>query len=203
MKTRITIIGAGVVGLAIAAKLSDSFDEIILLEKAETFGTGASSRNSEVIHASIYYPKESLKGKLCLRGNALLYELCEKYSIPYSNCGKFIVATNDDEVKELETVLATAQGNGARGVRIMEAREIKNIEPRVYAKAAVYSPSSGIVDSHGLMAFFERKALENGVSIVYNHEVTDISKSNGEYVLTVKDAAGNEFILQSDSVINA
>jgi L-2-hydroxyglutarate oxidase LhgO len=203
MKTKITIIGAGVVGLAIAAKLSERFEDIILLEKAETFGTGASSRNSEVIHASIYYPKDSLKGKLCLRGNVLLYELCEKYSIPYANCGKFIVATDDEETAQLEKVLATATANGARGVRIVEEKEIRDMEPRVYAKAAVYSPSSGIVDSHKLMSFFEQKSLENHVSVVYNHRVSGIDYNNGGYILTVEDATGATFKLHSDVVINS
>lgn len=203
METEITIIGAGVVGLAIAAKLSESNRNIILLEENSSFGHGASSRNSEVIHASIYYPADSLKGKLCLRGNVLMYEICEKHSIPYSNCGKFIVATNDEEVGKLETVLATAQGNGARGVKIVDFDEIKKIEPKVFAKAAVYSPSSGIVDSHNLMQHFENYALEKGAEIVYNHRVNAIDKIQNQYQLTVEDKNANKFKLKSNIVINA
>ena len=203
MKTGITIIGAGVVGLAVAAKLSEKYSEIILLEESDSFGNGASSRNSEVIHASIYYPKKSLKGKLCLRGNELMYEICKANSIPYSNCRKFIVATNDEEVAQLDWVLETAKGNGARGVKIVDKKEIERLEPRVYAEAAVYSPSSGIVDSHRLMEYFERKAIENGANVVYNHKVTGINRDGGGYVLTVSDTMGDSFRLNTEIVINA
>jgi L-2-hydroxyglutarate oxidase LhgO len=203
MKTRITIIGAGVVGLAIAAKLAEIYNDIFLLEESNSFGHGASSRNSEVIHASIYYPWESLKGKLCLRGNELMYEICKNNSIPFANCRKFIVATNEQEIAQLETVLETAKGNGVRGVRIVDRNEIKKMESGVYAEAAVYSPSSGIVDSHRLMEYFERKSNENNVSIVYNHKITGIERKNGEYELIVTDSIGESFKLTTDIIINS
>ncbi len=203
MKTEITIIGAGVVGLAIAAKLSESYSDIVLLEESNSFGNGASSRNSEVLHASIYYPQNSLKGKLCLRGNELMYELCNKNSVPHSNCGKFIVATNEEEMAQLESVLATAKGNGARDVRIIEKDEIYKLEPRVFAEAAVYSPSSGIVDSHQLMQFYERQAIDNSANIVYNHKVVGIDRKNAEYHLTVKVPSGDSFELSTRILINS
>ena len=130
-KTDITIVGGGVVGLAIANTLSQKYNDIFLVERHNSFGQEQSSRNSEVIHASIYYSKNSLKGKLCLRGNQLMYEICSQNNIPHTNCGKLIVANSDQDENELPGLLETAQENGARGVRIVDESEISKIEPKV------------------------------------------------------------------------
>lgn len=199
----IVIIGAGVVGLAIAERLSDIFNNIIVIEKHEAFGQECSGRSSEVIHASVYYSQDSLKGKLCLRGNDMMYEICKKNKIPYSNCGKLIVATNDEEEKALPGIFKTAQDNHAKHVQILDQNEIKKIEKKVEAVAAVYCPSSGIVDSHQLMRYFEAKASENGVMFAYNHEVKHIDFNHGQYEINVEDSLHDSFTISSKIVINA
>jgi len=203
MKTKITIIGAGVVGLAIASRLSEQYSDIFLIEQHSAFGREASSRNSEVIHASIYYPQNSLKGELCLGGNRMMYDLCSREGIPHCNCTKLIVATNEDETLKLPEILNTAQNNGALDVRLIDRGEIQKIEPKVNALAAIYCPSSGIVDSHKLMQYFERKAISSGVNVVYNHRVIGIEKLTEGYNLIIKDLMGEEFHLGTQIIINS
>jgi len=155
------VIGAGVVGLAIASELS-SLGSVVVIEKNNKFGQETSSRNSEVIHAGLYYPQNSLKAKLCLEGNRLLYDLCEKYDIPYKNCGKFVVAVCDGEVPSIEKLKFNSENNGVTELMIMDEKEIKKIEPYVNAVCGLYSPSTGIIDSHRLMVHYLRKAEDNG-----------------------------------------
>jgi len=202
-KTKITIIGAGVVGLAIAARLSEKYENILVVEKHESFGKETSSRNSEVIHAGIYYPANSLKGNLCLRGNEMMYDLCRKNSIPYMNCGKLIVATDDKDIDLLPTLLDKAKANGAKGVRIVNKEKISEIEPMVTAKAAIYCPTSGVVDSHSLMKYFEATAINNGASFAYNNEVVEIEKSSDSYIIHTKDSTGFHSSFQAEILINS
>ena len=150
-RSDITIIGAGVVGLGIAAQVARQNKEVYVLEKNETFGQETSSRNSEVIHSGIYYPKDSLKAKMCVAGNHLLYELCTRHGIDHKKLGKLIVATNNEEVEELHNLLERGQGNGAEGLRMLSKREILELEPNVAGVAAILSPSTGIIDSQALM----------------------------------------------------
>src|SRR3989344_5146572 len=124
----VTIIGAGVVGLAIASELSKE-KYVVVLEKNDKFGIETSSRNSEIIHAGIYYPKNSLKAKLCVEGNPLLYETCDKNHIPYDKIGKLVVATNESDLIELEKLLENGKNNGATLVEIISEKELKKLEP--------------------------------------------------------------------------
>jgi L-2-hydroxyglutarate oxidase LhgO len=202
-KFNVTIIGAGVVGLAIAYKLSQNYDNILLIEKNDSFGRETSSRSSEVIHASIYYPANSLKGRLCLRGNEMMYHICKENNIPYINSGKLVVASNESEVKLLPLQLKTAQDNGAVGVRIIDESEIKRIEPKVNAKAAMFCPTSGTVDSESLMRYFESESLANDVIILYNNEVTAIRKIRDNYEIVIKDKDSEELTISSEIVINS
>src|SRR3990170_275587 len=140
----IAIIGAGVVGLAIASQVTRQGREVYVLEKNETFGQEQSSRNSEVIHAGIYYERDSLKAKMCLEGNSLLYELCEKNGIAYKRCGKIVVATDDLECRELDSLYETGRENGVP-LRMLSRREIGQLEPNMRANAAFLSPTTGIV----------------------------------------------------------
>ncbi|MBI5325741.1 MAG: NAD(P)/FAD-dependent oxidoreductase [Ignavibacteriae bacterium] len=201
-KVDITIIGAGVVGLAIAAYVSDKSRNVLVVEKHKSFGQETSSRNSEVIHASIYYPKNSLKGKLCLEGNEMLCELCHKYNIPHKNTGKLIVACNDEEVAKLPILLNTAMNNGAKGVHIISQDEVKKMEPNVEARAAIYCPTSGIVDSHSLMRHYEAMAIENGANAIYGIEVVSIDKASGGYIVGYKDRSEVRGKFQSRILIN-
>ncbi len=202
-KVELTIIGAGVVGLAIASALSDSGRNVVLLEKHESFGQETSSRNSEVIHASIYYPQNFLKGKLCLQGNEMIYDICNKNNIPYMNYGKLIVATNNEEIDKLPAVLNTAKNNGAKGVRIIGENEIHKLEPNVNAKEAIYCPSSGVVDSHKLMQYFETNSINNGADILYGNEVVAIERLANSYKLDIKTLDGQTYSFETEILINA
>src|SRR3989339_977774 len=173
-KVDITIIGAGVVGLSLAATLSDDRKSVFVLEKHSAFGQETSSRNSEVIHAGIYYPQDSLKAKLCVEGKVLLYEYCEKYDIPFKRCGKLIVATSEEEIPVIEGVRETALRNGVDDLIVIDRDEIAEMEPAIFALKALYSPSTGIIDSHSLMKQYETNTLNNGGQIVYGSEVIAI-----------------------------
>jgi L-2-hydroxyglutarate oxidase LhgO len=186
----ITIIGAGVVGLAIAARVARASRQVYVLEKNQSFGLETSSRHSGVIHASIYYPQGSLKAKLCLAGNRSLYELCQRYNIGYRRLGKLIVAANDEESGELEALLERGRGNGVEDLRLLSGRELKELEPNVAGTAAMLSPSTGIIDSHGLMQYFIAKAVEGGAQIAYQNRVVGIEKAAEGYEVSVEDGGG-------------
>lgn len=145
------VIGAGVVGLAVARALAQSGREVIVLEAADAIGTGTSSRNSEVIHAGIYYPAGSLKARLCVQGRQMLYAYCAEKGVDFRRCGKLIVATDDAQVAQLAHILSKAQANGVDDLQLLSREEAKALEPALECHAALLSPSTGIVDSHGLM----------------------------------------------------
>jgi len=186
----ITIIGAGVVGLAVAAQLASEDREVYVLEKNKTFGQETSSRHSGVIHSGIYYTEGSLKAEMCVAGNHILYELCERYGIGHTRLGKLIVAASDEETGELQTLLERGQRNDAEGLRLLSKREMRKLEPNVEGVAAILSPSTGIIDSHALMRYFIARAQGRGVQIAYQSEVIGIEKPAGEYKVTVEDATG-------------
>ena len=148
------VIGAGVVGLAIARKLAMSGREVILLESEDAIGTATSSRNSEVIHAGIYYPKGSFKARFCVEGNKLMYAYCAERSIPHKRVGKLVVATNDDEVPDLEAIKQKAAANGAEELYFLSAAEITELEPNIDVSGALYSPSTGTFEcNHRTVVF--------------------------------------------------
>jgi len=186
----ITIIGAGVVGLATAARVADGDREVYVLEKNETFGMEGSSRNSGVIHAGIYYPEGSLKARMCVAGNRMLYELCGAYGIAHKRLGKLILALTEEEIGDLERLLGQGQRNGAEGLRILSTREMKELEPNVEGLAAILSPSSGIVDPYALMRHFVARVQEKGGRIAYRTEVVGIEKAAGGYRVAVEEGSG-------------
>ncbi len=145
------VIGAGVVGLAVARALQLAGREVVLLEKERSFGTGTSSRNSEVIHAGIYYTPGSLKATLCTRGRSMLYAYCHDRGVPYARPGKIIVATSIGEVGILEGYLKTARANGVVDVEWIDAAKLNELEPALQAVRGLWSPSTGILDSHAFM----------------------------------------------------
>src|SRR5215469_1329052 len=148
-KVDCVVIGAGVVGLAVARALAMRGREILVLEAAGAIGTGTSSRNSEVIHAGIYYPPGSAKAKLCVAGRQRLYAYCEAHGVEHRRCGKLIVAADHEQIEALERIEATARANGVDDLRRLTAAEAVALEPAVSCVAALLSPSTGIVDSHG------------------------------------------------------
>ena len=145
------VIGAGVVGLAVARALALAGREVVILEAESAFGTGTSSRNSEVIHAGIYYPTGSLRAQLCVRGKQLLYAFCSSHGVAHSRCGKLIVACADDELPALDRLHATAEANGVHDLQRLSADQAQALEPALHCVGALLSPSTGIVDSHALM----------------------------------------------------
>jgi L-2-hydroxyglutarate oxidase LhgO len=203
MDSNITIIGAGVVGLAIAERLSAEHKDVFLIEKHLTFGQETSSRNSEVIHAGIYYTKDSLKSRLCVEGKWLLYDYCKKYNVPYNNCGKLIVATSEEEIAIIEGIRQTAIRNGVDDLLLIGREQIGELEPNIFALKALFSPSTGIIDSHSLMKQFETNAINNSCQIVYGSEVTGISKIKGGYKISLLDSDKNQYEFTSGIVINS
>lgn len=200
----IAIIGAGVVGLAIAAKLSEKHKNIFVIEKNSKFGQETSSRNSEVVHSGLYYPTGSLKAELCVKGKNLIYDLCDKNDIPYKKCGKLVVATKEDEVEQLYKLLEKGRENKVNDLKIIGKKEIEFLEPNIHAIKALYSPSTGIIDSHSLMKYLESKSIKNGVEFAYLSEVTSIFKRNDNlYQITVTDSTNDNFSFNSFIVINA
>jgi L-2-hydroxyglutarate oxidase LhgO len=145
------VIGAGVIGLAVAREMALQGRETILLERESSFGTISSARNSEVIHAGIYYPKDSLKAKLCVEGNRLLYEYCRTHQVATQPYGKLIVATDSTQIDDLQALLYKAQNNGVPEIKMISGDEARLLEPQLHSKAAILSSSTGIVDSHGYM----------------------------------------------------
>jgi len=201
--TEVVVIGAGAVGLATAARLSANGHAVFVLEKNDAFGQETSSRNSEVIHAGLQYPNGSLKARMCVRGNHLLYELCARAGIPHRRVGKLVIAVEDDEEPGLHALRMNAEANGAEGLRIVSRSEIERMEPQVRAPAALYVSSTGIIDAHGLMAYFARQARANGAEIVYRAQVHGIERLSDGYLVEGIDASGERFDLRSHAVVNA
>jgi len=195
-KFDICIIGAGIIGLSIAYKLSKYYKNIIVVEKESSFGRHISSRNSEVIHSGFYYPSHSLKSSLCVQGNKLLYKFARKYKINHYKCGKMIVANNSEEINELQDIKSNSISNNV-DCKILTSIESTNIEPRVKAMQSLWVPSAGIIDTHGLMSKLEYLSINNNVSFLYNESVNDINIDSNNYIINL-----NEGEIVSDVVIN-
>ena len=203
MDFKVTIIGAGVVGLAIAENLSKRFSHIIILEKNKTFGLETSSRNSEVIHSGIYYPLNSLKAKLCVIGKKMLFEYCENHQINYKKCGKLVIANTIEEKKKLQSILNQARNNGVKDGRIIFKDEIQDLESNITAVEAIHFPSSGIIDGFGLMKNLAADSEKNGVEFAYGQNVSGLKKIDKGYCITATDHFGNDFEFTSEIVINS
>jgi L-2-hydroxyglutarate oxidase LhgO len=199
----IAIVGAGVVGLAVAERLSRRTESLVVLERHESFGRETSSRNSEVIHAGLYYDASLFKTRLCVRGNAMLYELCVRHLIPHRRTGKIIVATSEAEVAKLERIRGQALANGAEGISMLSDREVAALEPEVSSIAGLLSPASGIVDSHALMAYLEQEARARGAVLAYGCRVEGVERAAGGYRLAVRDADGAPLELQAEALVNS
>ncbi|MFB3926908.1 MAG: NAD(P)/FAD-dependent oxidoreductase, partial [Syntrophales bacterium] len=185
----ITIIGAGVVGLAIAEELSSKYRDVLVLEKNNDYGQETSSRNSEVIHAGIYYPAGTMKAKFCREGNRLLYAMCKARGIPFRNTGKIIVAGDPDEADGLREIRERAQQNEIGDLSYLSRRMLCRLEPQVRASDALFSPSTGIIDSHQLMRSFYIAAKENGTVIVLRSEVTAVHFDGRSYDVEINHGA--------------
>jgi len=182
------VIGAGVVGLAVARALAQAGREVVILESEDAIGTHTSSRNSEVIHAGIYYPKGSLKARSCVAGKELLYEYCVAHGVPHRRSGKLIVATSEDQVSELEKIQARAHANGVTDVVWMTRGQVLALEPELACSAGLYSPSTGIIDSHALMLAYLGDAEDRGAMLALKSRLAGAAAVADGFVLNVDGA---------------
>ncbi len=159
------VVGAGVVGLAVARALAMAGREVVILEAEDAIGTHTSSRNSEVIHAGIYYPKDSLKARSCVAGKALLYEYCAAHGVPHRRCGKLIVASDENQIPELRSIQEKARSNGVTDVVALSRSQALAMEPELHCVGALHSPSTGIIDSHALMLAYLGDAEDRGAML--------------------------------------
>lgn len=172
------VVGAGVIGLAVAREMALQGRETILLERESAFGTVSSARNSEVIHAGIYYPKDSLKAKLCVEGNRLLYEYCRSHQVATQPYGKLIVASDETQIDDLRAILYKAQNNGVSGIKLISEEEARTLEPNLKCVAAILSSTTGIVDSHGYMLSLLGGFEDAGGMVAYQSPLIS-AKPNG------------------------
>ena len=161
------VVGAGVIGLAVARALAQAGREVLVLEAAASIGTETSSRNSEVIHAGIYYPAGSLMARFCVAGRRALYDFCRDRGVPHRNCGKLIVATSAEEDGKLAGIKARAEANGVEGMRVLTAQEARALEPNLSCTSALLSPATGIIDSHAYMLALQGEAEAAGAMVVF------------------------------------
>ncbi|MBF0553504.1 MAG: NAD(P)/FAD-dependent oxidoreductase [Nitrospirae bacterium] len=195
----VTIIGAGVVGLAIASELSATYGDIVLLEKHSKFGQETSSRNSEVIHSGIYYNSGSLKARLCVEGGALLYDYCNKHRVAHKKIGKLIVGTSQSEMDYLQQLYKNGIANGVTGLEVIDQRFIKKLEPNVKGLAAIYSKNTGIIDSHSLMSHLYSTATSRGVTCSFDSEVNFIAYDGKIYTIGIRN---EDYRFNSTIIIN-
>ncbi|MFM8610911.1 MAG: NAD(P)/FAD-dependent oxidoreductase [Burkholderiaceae bacterium] len=201
-RVQCVVIGAGVVGLAVARALALQGREVMVLEAADAIGTGTSSRNSEVIHAGIYYPQGSLKARLCVQGKQMLYRYAAERGVGHRRCGKLIVATDDAQVSALEGIRARAAANGVPDLQLLSPAQARSLEPALQCTAALLSPSTGIVDSHALMLALQGD-LENAGGIVALHSVVQGATRTPEGWCLQVQAEGTSIELLADIVVNS
>lgn len=195
----VVVIGAGVVGLAVARALAMRGREVLILEAAETFGTGVSSRHSEVIHAGIYYPRGSLKAQLCVTGKERLYDFIERFGVPHRRCGKLIVATSPEQMVELKAIHAVAAGNGVQ-LSWLDAAAARAKEPDVSCVGALFSPTTGIIDSHAYMLALLGDAERHDANIVYHSRVAAMWLESSSVLIAIN--ADERPMLRAHTVVN-
>jgi len=198
------VIGAGVVGLACARALAQAGLDVVIVERATHFGQGVSSRNSEVIHAGLYYTPGSLKARLCVQGNAALYTYCQDHGVQALRCGKLVVATREADVPGLRALQARGLANGVPGLELLTRAQARTLEPALECAAALHSPASGIVDSHGLMTALLGDAERAGAVLACNSGFAGAEPcAHGWRVQTEAAAGDTPFQLQARWLINA
>ena len=199
----VLVVGAGVVGLAIAEKLSERDREIVVVEQHDGFGRETSSRNSEVIHCGMYYAEDLLKTRLCVRGNPLLYERCARQGIPHRRTGKIVAATDDEEAARIQRIFEQGGKNGVPGLRLASPREVEELEPRVRCVLGLITETTGIVNSHALMEHLQQAATSRGATVAYNCRVTAIGRDSTGYAVEIDDADGQKLTLRARQVVNS
>lgn len=199
----VIVIGAGVVGLAIARELALAGQSVMVIDKAARAGTETSSRNSEVIHAGIYYPQGSLKAQLCVEGKARLYAYCAEHGVAAKRVGKLIAATSPEEEAKLEDIAALARANGVSDIQWLSGAEAKALEPEVTCTRALFSPSTGIVDSQGLMLSLQGEAEAQGASFAFNTSFVAACTIDSGYAVTARSDDGEDVEITAARLVNA
>ncbi|MDR6305581.1 L-2-hydroxyglutarate oxidase LhgO [Nitrobacter vulgaris] len=195
------VVGAGVIGLAVARQLARSGREVIVLEAADNIGTETSSRNSEVIHAGIYYPAGSLMARTCVSGRPALYAYCREHGIPHRTCGKLVVATTEREVDRLRAIRAHAEGNGVEDIQFLSRGDARALEPALHCVAALLSPSTGIIDSHAFMLALRGDAERDGATFAFLTPLLGAKAT--PHGLEIETGGDSPMTLACDLLINA
>jgi L-2-hydroxyglutarate oxidase LhgO len=196
------VIGAGVVGLAVARALALRGREVVVIERHPAIGMETSSRNSEVIHAGLYYPTGSLKARLCVQGRDALYTYCGERGLPHARCGKLVVATSEAQLEKLAAIHAQARANGCTEVERLDASAAKALEPALSCVAALSSPNTGIIDTHAYMLLLQGDAENAGAAFALGSEVIGASAHAGGIVLRVRSNDGAESEFEVNTVVN-
>ena len=201
--SEVAVIGGGVIGLACGAELARRGRAVVVLERNPAVGLETSSRNSEVIHAGIYYPGGSLKAASCVEGRDLLYARCERYGMAHARVGKLIVATTEDQLEALGSIARRATDNGAGGIALLDAGDVQRLEPRIRARGAVLSPNTGIVDAHGVVRSYQVELEVHGGRVVLQTTVEALTPQTHGWSLETRGPDGQPFTLDCEFVVNA
>ncbi|WP_375454133.1 NAD(P)/FAD-dependent oxidoreductase [uncultured Methylobacterium sp.] len=197
----ILVVGAGVVGLAVARALALRGHEVVLAEAADAVGTGVSSRNSEVIHGGMYYPSGSLRARHCVAGARMLYALCESHGIGHRRCGKLIVAATEAEADGIAAIRERGDANGVAGLELLDGAQARRLEPNLACTAALLSPDTGIVDSHALMLALQGDLADRGGALALRTPVAGLSRADGRWLAAFGGEAPGNY--PCDAVVNA
>ena len=201
-KVDCAVVGAGVVGLAVARMLARQGREVVVIERNPSIGMETSSRNSEVIHAGLYYPTGSLKARLCVQGRDALYAYCDEKGVPYRRCGKLVVATSDQQLPKLSAILAQAHANGCPEVSWLDDAGAKALEPELACIAALSSPNTGIIDTHAYMLALQGDAENAGAIFAMDSRVVSGRAAGAGIVLQVRTGDGIETELEASTLVN-
>jgi len=199
---QVLVVGAGVVGLAVARAAALAGHEVIVAEAASAIGTGTSSRNSEVIHAGLYYPTGSVRARLCARSRRMLYDFCAAHGVPHSKVGKLVVATNETELARLGAIYKQAQINGVERLVMMDAEAAKRLEPELRCLAAMHSPETGIIDSHRYMLALRGDLEDRGGMIALNTPIERLAPGPAGWAVRFGTDSDQQSIMV-DAVVNA
>ncbi len=196
------VVGAGVIGLAVARQLARKGCETLILDSAANVGSGISSRNSEVIHAGIYYAPGSLKARMCREGKEMLYDFCESRAISYHRCGKLVVADSQSQLSDIAEIAARAKANDVLDIQTLSAQAVSRLEPEVSCVGGLFSPSTGIIDSHALMLSLLGEAENEGAVLCLSTKVTSISEEHGHILVNTNTEQGG-YKIRCKYLINA
>jgi glycerol-3-phosphate dehydrogenase len=202
-RANIVIIGGGVVGCAVARAVSRRWSDVFLVEQMPKFGMGASTRNSGVIHSGIYYPPGSLKARLCVAGNRMLYEFCAAHHVPHRNCGKLVVAHDAKQEAELERLAENGRANGVAGLRVVDRAAVREREPHIEAAAALEVPSTGIVSAEELIKTLARMATDQGASLLTRTRVVRLEQRANAVAVTLVEGDAGEGEARTEETIEA